>query len=158
MGNNQAEILDFGILDAHGARTALLTSGGIYTFFLRALFYEDVGERVVAGFLIRTVKGVDMYGTTTLVQNVPMPPQQRGDMLEVRLHVTMWLTNGTYFLTVGVADPNAETDVQYDLHYDALQFEVSIKEGMFTTSVVDLNGRFEVRSLSAVSHTSEDWR
>jgi hypothetical protein len=79
---------------------------------------------------------------------MPLRPQRRGDIIEARLQVTMWLTNGTYFLTFSLADPYAETDVQYDMRYDALQFEVSMKEGIFTTSVVDLEGRLVIQNLA----------
>ncbi len=147
MGNKKAEILDFGILDTLGNCTTLLTSGAKYTLFMRAVFYEQV-EDAVAGFLIRNLKGVDMYGTSTLVQKMPIGSQRPGDVIEVRLHITMWLTNGTYFLTFALADPDAETDVQYDIHYDALQFDVGMKDGIFTISIVDLDGRCEVRTLS----------
>ena len=50
----------------------------------------------------------------------------------------MWLTNGIYFLTVAIADPYADTNVQYDMIYDAFQFEVRMKEDIFTTSIVNL--------------------
>ena len=45
MGNRKAEILDFGIVDAIGNRTTLLTAGTKYTFLMRGIFYEDVEER-----------------------------------------------------------------------------------------------------------------
>jgi lipopolysaccharide transport system ATP-binding protein len=149
MGNKKAEILDFGIWDEHGRRTTLLSSGSKYTFYLRGVFLEDV-EIVNAGFLIRSAKGVDLFGTTAYTLNQPIRPQKKGRILEAKLGVTMWLTNGTYFLTVGLADPYAETDVQFDLRYDALQFDVGMKDGIFTTSVVDLDPRLEIEELAVV--------
>ncbi len=138
MGNKKAEILDYGIWDEQGKRTILLTSGCKYTFFFRTIFYEDV-EGATSGFMIQSVKGVDLYGTSSLVQKLPTLAAKRGALVESRCEVTMWLTNGIYFLTVAIADPYAETDVQYDLCYDALQFEVQMKDEIFTTSIVDLN-------------------
>lgn len=140
MGNGNAEILDFGIRDESGDRMTLLTSGAEYLLFMRALFYQDV-EGVVFGFVIRDVKGVDVFGTSTKVQNMPAAGYKRGDLVEVLMRITMWLTNGTYFLTFGAADPFADQDVQYDLRYDALQFEVSRKSDLFTASIVNLNAQ-----------------
>ncbi len=137
MGNGKAEILDFGIQDEEGNRAILLNSGAQYTLFMQTLFYEDV-EAVTHGFLIRNINGIDMFGTTTRVQQSAIHGQIRGDLVEARVKVTMWLTNGIYFLTFGVSDPYSETDVQYDLRYDALQFEVSRKSGIFATSLVDM--------------------
>lgn len=138
MGNGKAEILDFGIWDARKNPVTWLASGASYTLFMRVLFYEDV-EGAVFGFAIRNLKGVDVFGTTTRVQRAPLRSFSRGDLVEAAMPVTMWLTNGVYFGTMGVANPDAETDVQYDLRYDALQFEVSSKDGIFSTSIVDLD-------------------
>ena len=148
MGNGKAEILDFGILDEQGNRTAHLTSGRNCTFFMRAVFYEEV-QGVSIGFLIRNLKGIELYGTTTMGRKIEIPPQTRGTIIESKLRVKMWLTNGIYFLTTGIADPYAESDVQYDLRHDSFQFEVAIKQGIFTTSIVDLEGELEVRNLSS---------
>jgi lipopolysaccharide transport system ATP-binding protein len=149
MGNGKAEILDFGILDEHGRRATLLTSGSRYTFFLRGVFLENV-DIVNAGFLIRSSRGVDLFGTTAYTQNKAIRPQKKGSILEARMHATMWLTNGVYFLTVSIADPVADTDVQYDMRYDALQFEVAMKDGIFTTSVVDLDATVEVEEFALI--------
>lgn len=138
MGNGKAEILDSGIRDDEGRRTVTLVSGQRYTFFMRVLYYEDV-EGTTFGFVIRDGKGVDMFGTSSRVQQLPVRPQKRGDFVEVSMGVTMWLTNGIYFLTFAAADPFAEQDVQYDLQYDGLQFEIGNSKGLFTTSVVNLD-------------------
>ncbi len=123
-----------------------ITSGLRYILFLRGLFLEDV-DLVNAGFLIRSAKGVELFGTTAHKLNKPIQPQERGAVLEARFDVTMWLTNGTYLLTVGLAHPYADTDVQYDLRYDALQFDVAMKNGISTTSVVNLDPTIEVEEL-----------
>lgn len=149
LGNKKAEILDFGILDEEGKRVKLLKSGRKYIFFQRAVFYEDVSG-VVTGFVIRNIKGVDMYGTTTRTQKISVPSQRQGNIIETRLYGTMWLTNGIYFLTVAMADPDAETDVQYDQHFDGLQFEIETTDGIFGPSVVNLNAHMEFKQLGFV--------
>jgi ABC-type polysaccharide/polyol phosphate transport system ATPase subunit len=138
IGNNTAEILDYGILDNHGNKVNLLISGEQYRLYSRVVFYETV-KGATWGFVIRNIKGVDMFGTSSLVQKLPTIAAQRGALIESVCDVNMWLTNGIYFLSVAVADPYAVDNVQYDLIYDAFQFEVRIKEGIFTTSVVNLN-------------------
>ncbi|MCM2313766.1 MAG: ABC transporter ATP-binding protein [Thermoanaerobaculia bacterium] len=146
MGNGAAEILDFGIVDARGERTTTLASGGAYKFFMKVLFHENV-EGAVFGFVVRSLKGVDMFGTTTRVQQLPIQGRLRGELVEAVMDVAMWLTNGVYFGSFSVADPHADSDVQYDLRYDAYQFEVANTPGIFTTSMVNLGGRITVEEL-----------
>jgi hypothetical protein len=147
MGNKKAEILDFGILDEAGNRTTRLTSGDKYTFFFKAVFYQDV-DGATFGFVVRSLKGVDLFGTTNFVKKMEVSPWKTGDLIETRLDVSMWLTNGIYFLTVATADPFAEDDVQYDIFYDGLQFEVLMKEGIFTTSIVNLDAKMVVHKVN----------
>lgn len=146
LGNQKAEILDYGILDAQGNKVNLLNSGEKYRFFSRAVFYEDV-KAVTSGFVIRNAKGVDVFGTSTLVQKQLTVEAKAGTIIESCCDVTMWLTNGVFFLSVSVADPYAIENVQYDLIYDAYQFEVRMKEGIFTTSIVNLDAQPIVRNI-----------
>lgn len=138
IGNKKAEILDYGILDEDGSKVNLLLTGSKYRFFSRVIFYEDV-RGATSGFVIRNIKGVDVFGTSSLVQKLPTVTAKRGALVEAVCDVTMWLTNGVYFLSVAVADPYATSDVQYDQIYDAFQFEIRMKEGLFTTSLVNLD-------------------
>jgi ABC-type polysaccharide/polyol phosphate transport system ATPase subunit len=147
MGNKKAEILDYGIMDEAGNRTSRLVSGKRYTFFSRTLFYEDV-DGSTFGFVIRNLKGVDMFGTSNKAQKMTTIPRKKGDLVEADLAVSMWLTNGAFFLTASVADPFATEDVQYDLLYDGFQFDVRMKEGIFTTSIVNLDAKISIVELN----------
>ncbi len=140
IGNKKAEILDYGILDEDGRKVNLLITGNKYRFFSKVLFYEDV-RGATSGFVIRNIKGVDVFGTSSLVQKLPTITAKRGALVEAVCDVTMWLTNGIFFLSVAVADPYATSDVQYDLIYDAFQFEIRMKEGLFTISQVNLDAQ-----------------
>ena len=143
LGNRKVEILDAGILDAHGERVIRLESSKPYTFFFSAVFYQDI-ESWNVGFLIRNLKGVDVFGINSTGQKLVLPPKKCGEIATAQLPVTMWLTNGTYFLSFGVANPDAETDVQYDFRYDALQFEIQMKSGLHTNSMVNLEAQFYI--------------
>ena len=150
MGNRKAEILDYGILDEQGNKVTLLKSGNKYTLFFKALYYENVDAANV-GFLIRSVKGIDLFGATTTSFNYLPPARKRGELIDAKLHVTMWLTNGIYFLTVNTAHPYADNNVQYDSLFDGYQFEVERAKNIFNTSVVNLNPSLEVNVLGDVN-------
>lgn len=142
-GSRQAEIVSCGILDCSGHSTTVLESGEKYTFFLQARFHEDI-ETVSTGFLIRNVRGVDLYGITNSTLGLHIPAQKKGAVLEVLLDVTMWLAAGEYFTTFGIA---REDGFQYDLWNDALHFKVIGPYGVFTTSVVNLSSRLSIRNV-----------
>jgi len=145
-GNGKAEFLDFGILDERGKRVKNLVSGKKYTLFSRAVFYEDVNA-VSAGFAIYNVQGTELYGVNSMGQDKIIHEVSKETIIETRASVTMWITNGTYFLTIAIADPEAEKDVQYDQWFDALQFEVGFRSGIHTTSIVNLDEDFIIKLL-----------
>ena len=135
-GNKKATIVDYGILDMNGRRVKMLASRRSYAFFLRVVFHSDM-ERYSMGFHIRDSKGRDIFGITTESMKVHVPPRRNGDMVECVFRFTMWLTNGTFFLTAGIAEWDG---TQCDSQLDGLLFEVMPREGIFPCSVVDLNG------------------
>jgi len=144
-GTGQAEIWDCGILDGNGRRVDVLESGRPYTFFQRIIFHESVPP-VSAGYLIRNVKGVDVFGITNTTQGIPIRAQTKGDVLETRIEVRMWLAAGDYFLTVGVARLDG---LQFDLRNDTLYFTVVGTPHIFTTSLVNLDAKFFVENVSS---------
>ena len=148
IGNKKGEILDYGIQDAMGRRTMMLVSGAKYRLFSKAVFYEDV-PAITSGFVIRNIKGVDIFGTSSLVQRLQTVEAKKGTVIKSCCDVTMWLTNGVFFLSVALANPYATEEVQYDLLYDAYQFEIEMKPDLFTPSLVNLDAQPIVRNFLA---------
>jgi hypothetical protein len=144
-GTKAAEIYDFGILDAQGRRTTLLVSGQKYRCFLRVAAHRPVGNSC-AGFVVRSSKGVDLFGTdTTRIDNFPdLPLARPGDLVELAIDVTMWLGPGEYFMTFALAD---RTGLKLDCRFDALHLTVVGAPTIHTTSVVNLCPIFHMRAL-----------
>lgn len=142
-GNGKAEFLDFGILDERGKKVKRLVSGRNYTLFSRAVFYEGA-NKVSAGFSINNVNGMELYGVNSVVQNKIFSNVAKGDIIEAQAHVTMWITNGVYFLTIAIADPEAESNLQFDQRFDAIQFEVEYRKEIHTASIVNLDEDFHL--------------
>jgi lipopolysaccharide transport system ATP-binding protein len=141
----EAEIIDFGILDQKGERATHLNSGEKYTFFLYALFHEDV-EDPAFGFNIRDVKGVSIFGMDTGWMNYIIRPHRRGEILEGRIDVTMWLTNGEFFLSAGVGNRKAKS---FDFRYDGLLFSVPSHPLLHTYSLINLQPTLSHQTLAA---------
>ncbi|MBI5353117.1 MAG: ABC transporter ATP-binding protein [Chloroflexi bacterium] len=142
-GNGKAELLDFGILDEQGNKVRKLVSGSKYTLFSRAVVYEKT-HALVTGFTINNIYGIELVGINSFLQEKVIYDVPQGSVVETKVPVTMWITNGTYFLSVAIGDPEADTSVQFDQRFDALQFEVDFTKGIHTTSMVNLNADYSV--------------
>lgn len=139
--NGRAEFLDFGILDEHRNRVTNLISGRKYVFFSYAVFYQSVAA-AATGLTINNINGLELYGVNSVGQKKIINNIHMGSIIETRVELTMWLTNGTYFLTVAVSDPDATDDVHFDLFYDAMQFDVEPLPKIHATSIVNLDETF----------------
>lgn len=142
-GNKKAEIVDVGIFTPDGERVAMVTSGQKYRIRQRVKFHDDV-DYLSTGFMIRTVKSVDIFGVTnkscgqsTLVY------AKKGQIFDVSVDVDLWLGAGDYILHVANAGESGE---QYDCVPSALTFTVLGTPNLFSTSIVNLNPTFNVTS------------
>jgi len=144
-GTKAAEIYDFGILDSQRRRSTLLVSGQPYRCFMRIVAHRPV-DNSCAGFVVRSIKGVDLFGTdTTRIDDFPdLPLARAGDVIELAIEITMWLGPGEYFMTFALADRGG---LKLDCRFDALHFTVIGAPNIHTTSVVNLCPSFRMRSL-----------
>ena len=142
-GDKKAEILGLVILDDKREPAVILESGKQYHFQIRVIVHENLSD-IVAAFLVRDVRGVDLYGTDTLLQEITIPPHQRGGMFEVEMSIRMSLAPGRYFLTPSVTRSNGK---QYDLQYDAVLFEVTGDGKAYSNSRVNLEGKIVYKEL-----------
>jgi lipopolysaccharide transport system ATP-binding protein len=143
----EAEIIDMGILDSLGQRVNFLESGHKYSIYAKALFHEEV-DGVGFGFHITNEKGVVMYGIGVNADSgVIFPPQKKGHVLEARLNITMWLTNGTYLLSVGIG---CQKTPVVDFLYDAVVFTIPQLPWIQHASVVNLDPSFGFKEYGSI--------
>ncbi len=140
VGGGEVHILDAGVLDLQGQLLHSLHSGQDCLLYFRAIFLQTL-PRVNAGIVLRSTRGVDLFGVTNETMGWDIHDVPEGAIVECRARVRMWLTNGTYFLTVGISRAPGP---QCELIYDAYAFDVLPTPGIFTTSLVDLCAQFEV--------------
>jgi lipopolysaccharide transport system ATP-binding protein len=140
--HQKAEVIDMAILDANGTRVTRLETGQKYRFSLAILFYRDM-EAYNFGFVIRNQKGVLMFGADTRSSlNISLPKTRAGTILLGHMDITLWLTNGDYFLGGGVADLLDDRAVQ-DFYYDAMLFCIGLHPQLQNDSVVNLDHEFQ---------------
>ena len=143
-GNRKAEIVNYAIVDQHGTRTNYLKSGNKYSVVFQAVFYEDVSA-VSTGFTINTIYGMELFGVNSVCQDKIIRNVKKGLIVESQTDLTMWLTNGCYFLTVAVDDADATDDIILDKIVDALQFEVELRQNIHHASIVNLDEDFKLK-------------
>lgn len=142
-GDRRAEILNFVILDENRDPAVTLESGKHYHFQIRVIAHEDLKD-IVAAFLVRDLRGIDLYGTDTLLQQISIPAHRRGEIFAVEMYIRMSLAPGSYFLTPSVTRSDGK---QYDLQYDAVLFEVVGDTKAYSNSRVNLEGKIVYKEL-----------
>jgi ABC-type polysaccharide/polyol phosphate transport system ATPase subunit len=119
-GDGTSEILSVEILNTRGEPAATVCGGETVTVRVRSRFHRPKSNPMV-GILIRTRIGMEVYGTNTGIERVPLGDLQAGDELEVNFRLACWLTPQQYTLTVATQDADGSS---HDWLDDAIAFDV----------------------------------
>lgn len=140
-GSRQGDIREVTLYDDEGSPSGSLLCSRPFAVEARIVMHEAVDDLVV-GFLVRTPKGIDLFGVDNGVDRHPLTAAA-GQEIKVRLEGRMNLASGEYFLTVGLAHRDG---TKIDLRYDVLQFSVIGSEKQYATSVVVLDHRLVIET------------
>ena len=138
-GDGRALIREVQMLGADGQPTASLRSGESAAVRVVLAFREPVEDPVV-GILIRSRIGINVYGTNTELEKVPMGPCSAGDQLEVRFAFDCNLCAEHYTLTVASHDPDGTA---HEWLEEAIAFSVS--DTRYTAGVANLKAAVSVK-------------
>jgi len=123
-GDGRAELVGVQITDRNGVPVEAVHAPAeiVLRMSVRA---ADAIERPIAGLLMRTHEGVDLSGTNTARQNVPIDPMLPGEIRTFDFHLSLpELAPAHYSFTAGLADGDL-TSYQYcDLAENAAHLEV----------------------------------
>ena len=141
-GDGSMQVESYELVDEAGQPVRVLRSGQpcALTFRMRAL--RDLDD-VSTGFAIKDRRGTVLFGVTNISQNQPPARLRAGEAITLRVSMTMWLAAGDYFVNLGAG--HLDSSIMCDFIEDALQFNVFGPGGIFTTAVVNLEPRFELR-------------
>ena len=109
------------------------------TISLRARFHRPSTEPI-AGLLIRNRLGIDVYGTNTRVENIPLGRFHPEELLELDIQFECWLVPQEYTITVAMQHADGASQDWLD---DALSFTVAGARQL--AGVVDLRARIDWR-------------
>ena len=134
-GDGRAEIVEIGTIGENSQPTAAWRSGELAVVKARVRFHAAV-ESPVIGIMIRTRVGLNVYGTNTELERLPLGPRAAGDTIEISFAFRAELCPGDYTLTAASHDPDG---VWHDWLEDAVAFSVS--DGRYTAGVANLRAQ-----------------
>ena len=120
-GDGTARIVEVSLLGEGGEAITHIESGAEMIVRLRVEFAR-AASNPMAGILIRNRLGVDVFGTNTRVENVPLGECQAGQRVEVNFRIACLLTRQEYTLTVAVQHSHGASMDWVD---DVLSFTVT---------------------------------
>ncbi len=119
-GDQSSQITSVALVDQEGCPCTVVKSGQKVEVRIVARFRE-ARLSPMAGILIRTRIGMDVYGTNTNVEQFCLGDFGPGDRLTVKFEFECWLTPQQYTLTVALQDSHGSS---FDWLDDVLSFEV----------------------------------
>jgi len=135
-GDKACEITAFALNNHKGEPVSVLKVGESFSFYMRILFNKKIIQPS-AGIVIRDTKGMDLFGVTNSSLGVKFPHVEEGEEIDFHINMQMWLAQGDYFITLGIAHGEG---VKADFIESGIQLRVEGgSSGIFSSSIVDLS-------------------
>ena len=122
-GDGAAKITAFSVEDAQGRRVESVEKGASFTVRMRVEILKDIAAPVFA-FTIRNIRGEEITGTNTMVENAYREPVKAGEVKEITFTQNMTLQGGAYLISFGVTGFEQNEFKVYHRLYDALTLSV----------------------------------
>ena len=111
-GRLRAYIENWAALDASGELCEVFMTGERVTLVARVKALDDI-EEMQFGLLLRTVEGVSAFGSSTMYHHANLIQVRAGEACEVRFTIDLALCEGTYFVTLALAEAISHADMAY---------------------------------------------
>ena len=122
-GGKEAEIIDFAIVNNYGEISNSIYKGEEFAIRMKIKFNKDIDRQIFA-FTIKDIKGTEITGTNTMLEDNNMEKGRKGDIVSVQFVQNMDLQGGQYLLSLGCTGYEVEEFVVYNRLYDACNIEV----------------------------------
>jgi ABC-type multidrug transport system ATPase subunit len=143
-GNGAAHIIDYGIGSEQDCDAAEIICGSRIVLYIKALFLDNIAAPGV-GFSIKTVEGLHVYGTNTMILGIRLRPAARGEVWVFDFSFFLGVSSGNYFLDLAVLEADGTRGgIAVDVRRSVAHILVSSREAQRFDGMVDLNPRFEV--------------
>lgn len=142
-GNNEAQIIDFGIFNSKGEIVTIIDNQEEITIKSKAQFNKDI-ECPIFTMTVKNFNGQEMCGTNTSFHKVYTGLCKTGEKYVCSFEQKLKLAPGKYTLSLSCTryDVNGEIIVM-NRNYDALIFEVMTEKPMVGVFDMDTKIKFE---------------
>lgn len=132
--------------------TVVCTTGDRLVISFRATACKNI-EQPIYAMTIKTIKGLEVYGTNTYFQGLEYRGLQKGETVEVSFDQCMNLIPGDYFISLGFVEM-VDGDIQpLDRRYDVLEMKVLPHKGDRSFGIANLNTEISLNKLTLSGNT-----
>jgi lipopolysaccharide transport system ATP-binding protein len=122
-GNGHAFILDYHIQSQGELFPSRILVGSRVTLKV-ALRFREPSNYYVFGFTIKNRQGIEVYGTNTKKQGIPLASTANETSASITIDFICRLAPGDYFVSLGIAKLDGEEIVPCDRRYDSIHLVV----------------------------------
>lgn len=141
-GDGRAEIIDFGIFSVNGDIGNNVYKGDYYDVKMKVRINEDNLEPIFA-FKLRDIKGTELTGTNTMLENIDTSSLKKGDIVTVTFRQKQYLQPGQYLLSLGCTAFEGDNLVVFCRNYNCCVLGVVADKG--TIGVFDSESEVSIQ-------------
>lgn len=141
-GNKDAEIIDFGILDENNILTNTVNKNESFRIKMKVRFNKKIQEPIFA-FTIKDIKGNEITGTNTMIEEVYFKNPERNDVVEIEFEQIMNLQGGEYLLSLGCTGFKDGDFTVYHRLYDVCS--ISVVSSKDSVGFYDMNSSIIIK-------------
>ncbi len=141
-GNRKAVIVDFGIFDYNGEITNTIRKLDKFCIKMKVKFNYKI-ENPIFAFTIKDLKGTELCGTNTFIEETKIDCCEAGDMIEITFKQNMLLQNGQYLLLLGCTGYEGGELVVFNRLYDVCCIQVISDK--ITNGYFDVDTKVEIK-------------
>lgn len=143
-GDKSAEIIDFGIRTKEGGVSSFVHKFDEFSVLFTVRFHQPVSNPIFA-FTIKDLKGTELFGTNTMIENAVPVEAQIGDVYQVSFSQKMYLNGGNYLVSFGCTSYHKDNVVVHHRLYDICSVDVISQKT--TVGFVDFDSSVEVMKM-----------
>lgn len=140
-GDGRAEIIDFGIFSDNDSIGNNVYKGDYYKVKMKVKINEDDLNPIFA-FKLRDVKGTELTGTNTMLEDIDTSQIKKGDIVEICFKQKQYLQPGQYLVSLGCTAFEGDQFVVYSRNYNCCVLGVVAEKG--TIGVFDSESEVSV--------------
>ena len=127
-GDGRAEIIDFGIFSDSGNIGNNVYKGDYYTVKMKVRINDDNLNPIFA-FKLRDVKGTELTGTNTMLEDIDTSHCKNGDIVTISFRQKQYLQPGQYLVSLGCTAFEGDQFVVYTRNYNCCVLGVVAQKG-----------------------------